>query len=503
MTEPRVSHDDRTQVIFQPGTHVFGRYTLTAKVGEGGMGVVWRAHDEKLKRDVALKFLPEQVRRDPEALRDLMEETRRCLDLTHPNIVRVYDFIEDGTAAAIAMEYVPGQSLSALKAARPTRCFDAADLAPLVRQLCAALEYAHGQAKIVHRDLKPANLLVTDEGVLKIADFGIARSLRETHTRQTGEPRGATGTLMFMGPEQLLNRSAQPTDDVYSLGATLYDLLTGKPPFYAGDLITQIRELPPAPLAAHRAELGNSGAAIPPEWERTILACLAKRAEDRPVSAAVVLAMLGGGTEASARPVRLKTPGPTPKSVPAKPNRAEPKARWPLWLGLGALGVATVVALVFWPRSAEPAKPATTSAPATAVVVPPKAEKQESTIVTPPPATRVQEPAEPALPKFVEIGMTEAQVFRLKGQPHSKLSAGLTSVYHWPDLSVTMKEGKVESFRGIDVQARRADEGARARAEAAKRQAQTTPTRSQRENVVPSATRGSGSQYPAQNPLAG
>ena len=289
--EPFSTED--TELILRPGTCLFGRYALKRILGEGGMGVVWHARDEKLEREVALKVLPDRARRDPEAVRDLKRETRRCLELTHPHIVRVYDFVEDRFSAVIAMEYVPGKSLSAWKAARAEGCFDPADLMPLVRQLCSALDYAHTQAQVVHRDLKPANLLLTAEGMLKVADFGIARSLRETHTRHIHDERGVTGSLGFMGPQQLESKSKpEPADDIYALGATLYDLLTGKPPFFGPDIFNEIRNSAPLPLAERRAALQNHGASIPPEWQRTIFACMAKRAEDRPNSVLEVLARL-------------------------------------------------------------------------------------------------------------------------------------------------------------------------------------------------------------------
>jgi tRNA A-37 threonylcarbamoyl transferase component Bud32 len=372
MSQPPEHDPDRTEPIPQEGRRVFGRYVLLEIVGEGGMGVVWRARDEKLEREVALKFLPERVRRDPEAIRELKRETRRCLELTHPNIVRVYDFVEDKVAAAIAMEYVPGKSLSALKAARPGGCFDAADLLPLLRQICDALDYAHKKARVVHRDLKPANLLVTDKGVLKVADFGIARSLRDTHSRQTGEERGASGTLAFMGPQQLESKGKPaPEDDIYALGATLYDLLTGKPPFFGADIFTEIRVSTPAPLAERRAELENSGAPIPAEWERMVLACLAKRAEARPRSAGAALAMLaepqGSGDTTAKLPVERETvepSGATPVAVggvraqtekPWKIGRSVVRRRrWISWAAgvLVGAAVATVVA-VLWPGGEE------------------------------------------------------------------------------------------------------------------------------------------------------
>ena len=185
----RVDQDEFATVRgLSTGTRLFGRYRLDTVAGRGGMGVVWRAYDERsLDRAVALKLLPEAVAGDPEAIRDLKRETTRCLDLTHPGIVRVrHDFVEADGLAAIAMELVEGESLAKRKAAAPNGCLTLAELQPFVAQLCAALEYAHKDAKVVHRDLKPANVLVTREGRAKMTDFGIARSLTESRTRITG-----------------------------------------------------------------------------------------------------------------------------------------------------------------------------------------------------------------------------------------------------------------------------------------------------------------------------
>ena len=127
---------------------------------------------------------------------------------------------------------------------------------------------------MVHRDLKPANLLVTREGRLKVTDFGIARSLSDTHTRLTGRAGDTSGTLLYMSPQQLMGAHPTVADDIYALGVTLYELLTGKPPFHSGDVTLQIREVTPQPVNARLSALG--GAAVPPEWEETIKACLAK-----------------------------------------------------------------------------------------------------------------------------------------------------------------------------------------------------------------------------------
>jgi formylglycine-generating enzyme required for sulfatase activity len=300
----RANADDYlTRKGLAAGQRVFGRYVLEAVAGRGGMGVVWRARDEELERTVALKFLPEAVAADPEAVRDLKRETKRCLELTHPHIVRVYDFEQEAPLAAIGMEFVAGQSLAKRKAEALGGCLTVEELAPLVAQLCAALDYAHVEAKVVHRDLKPANLLVTGDGKVKVTDFGIARSLTDTQTRLTGRVGATSGTLAYMSPQQVMGQRATPADDIYALGATLYELLTGKPPFYTGDLTQQILQQAPASLAAQRAELEVKGGPVPPAWEETILACLAKEPGNRPQSAGEVARRLGLGGAEGERPI--------------------------------------------------------------------------------------------------------------------------------------------------------------------------------------------------------
>ncbi len=340
----------------------FARYRLKSELGRGGMGVVWRAEDTKLQRDVALKFLPDHVVRDREAMADLAAETRRCLALTHPHIVRVYDLVEDGGRAAISMELVDGPSLAARKLDEPHRCFTVAALRPWVAQLCAALDCAHTKARIVHRDLKPLNLLVNADGELKVVDFGIARSLR-SGTGRHSQPAAASLSLGYAGPQQVLGAPAAVADDIYSLGATLYELLTGKPPFYEGDIVAQLREIVPPSLAARRAALGVSGRDdIPVAWEKTIAACLAKNPADRPASAAEVASRLG------------LAPAGGSAFVPAPALRSGGKL--PIRIAFAALGLAAAGVAAFLLRPAPPA-PAPTTAPlpiaATPVVVAPPA----------------------------------------------------------------------------------------------------------------------------------
>jgi serine/threonine protein kinase/formylglycine-generating enzyme required for sulfatase activity len=277
---------------FAAGHTLFNRYTLEKILGRGGMGIVWLARDAKLERPVALKFLPELMVLDEQAVADLKRETKKSQELRHHHIVSVYDFVSDDQTACIAMEYVDGPTLSALKARKDLNCVEVEELKPWISQLCEALSYAHEKAKVVHRDLKPANLMVNSKGELKVADFGIARSVSDSMSMLT-QARGTSGTLAYMSPQQLNGDKASPLDDIYSLGATIYELTTGKPPFYGGDVTDQIRNKVAPLLTPRRREIDTSCAPIPPEWESTVAACLAKDPAQRPQSVEEVAELLG------------------------------------------------------------------------------------------------------------------------------------------------------------------------------------------------------------------
>ncbi|MDR3403479.1 MAG: serine/threonine protein kinase [Chthoniobacter sp.] len=286
------SSKNEEQSFLRQGRILFGRYRLDQKLGGGGMAVVWLAHDGRLNRPVALKFLSETLFRNVVVREEMKKETRHSLELTHPNIVRIYDFLEDDEATAIAMEYVEGSTLSQLRAARPQRCFEVDELRGWVTELCGALDYAHREAGVVHRDLKPANLLITSRGSVKIADFGLSHQLHHpaTPAGAWGETRG---TLCYMSPQQLAGEIASESDDIYALGATLYELLTGKPPFILGDIASQIRTVTPERMADRRMKLSTTGEAIPEAWEDTVAACLAKHPSGRPSSAREIARFLG------------------------------------------------------------------------------------------------------------------------------------------------------------------------------------------------------------------
>ena len=265
---------ERTQRGVVGGTQLFRRFTLQKVLGRGGMGIVWLARDDRLERLVALKLVSDAVCFDASAQEDLKRETRKSLLLTHPNIVRIFDFMEDERTAAISMEYVDGATLSHLRVQQPSKCFEVEEMVPWVTSLCEALTYAHESVRVIHRDLKPANLMLNSRSELKVTDFGIACSLRDSMNRVS--MHSSSGTLNYMSPQQMLGEDPAPSDDIYALGALLFEVLSGKPPFHGGDVALQVREVTPSTVALRRSKLGVNGAPIPPHWEETIAACLAK-----------------------------------------------------------------------------------------------------------------------------------------------------------------------------------------------------------------------------------
>jgi serine/threonine protein kinase/Tfp pilus assembly protein PilF len=248
------------------------------------MGIVWLARDQELERDVALKFLPDLMVQDRALLDQLKRETKRCLELTHPHIVRIYDFIHDERSGCISMEYIDGETLSNLRAEKEQRVFEPDEIAGWITQLCEALDYAHNRARVIHRDLKPSNLMVNQRGELKVSDFGIARSLRDSVSRLTVE-QGRSGTLIYMSPQQLNGERSTHLDDIYSLGATIYESLTSKPPFYSGNIDRQICERVAPSMTERRKEFDIEPVLVSKVWEDAVAACLAKDPSRRPQSA--------------------------------------------------------------------------------------------------------------------------------------------------------------------------------------------------------------------------
>jgi serine/threonine protein kinase/Flp pilus assembly protein TadD len=316
---------------FASGQKVFGRYTLVKVLGRGGMGIVWLARDEELERDVALKFLPDLMIQDHSVFDQLKRETKRCLELTHPHIVRIHDFVHDERSGCISMEYIDGETLSNLRAEKEQKVFEPDEIAAWTGQLCDGLDYAHNHPKIIHCDLKPANLMVNQRGDLKVADFGIARSLGDSVSRLTME-QGRSGTLIYMSPQQLNGERCTHLDDIYSLGASIYELLTSKPPFYSGNIDRQICERVAPSMTERRKELEIEPALVSKVWEDAVAACLAKDPSQRPQSAAEIAQ-------------RLQLSAAEPRIRRAAAKRSNRKAL--LVGGLATLSVLVLAGLYF------------------------------------------------------------------------------------------------------------------------------------------------------------
>jgi serine/threonine protein kinase len=352
---------DVTLRDFTGGEKLFNRYRLTRTLGRGGMGIVWLARDEELERDVALKFLPQLIIHDRAVLGDLKRETRRSLELTHKNIVRIYDFVHDNTSGCISMEYVDGDTLSNLRADKSQKVFETYELADWISELCDALHYAHDHARIVHRDLKPANLMVNQRGDLKVTDFGIARSLSDSVSKLTMQ-QGKSGTLVYMSPQQLEGERGTPLDDIYSVGASIYELLTSRPPFYSGNLDRQIREKVPPPIMQRRKELEIEGEPIDANWEQVVRACVAKDPKRRPQSVSEIADRLELPLPGTRRTTRSEHTG-------RKQVRKRGATSWGKSLSLGfklvvSVGLVALAAAVAWffvRQSTAPTSPANAS----------------------------------------------------------------------------------------------------------------------------------------------
>ena len=334
----------------QPGK-LFASFELQRELEIGSSGVLWLAHEYNVRREAAqveLKFLPDLIVNNKTAVEELKNEIRRRITLRHPNIFRVYGVVEHKGKVAIQIEYLDGQSLSRLRSARPNQVFEVRDLAIWVTELCGALEHAHKDCGLIGGDIAPRNLIVDAAGKLKLKDFGITNCISDSLSRLTGI-NDRSETLPFLSPQRAAGKEPAITDDVYSLGATIYELLTSKPPFYAGDFGAQLNgEIPPS-MTARRAELGIEGAAIPKSWEETVAACLAKDPVNRPKSALEVAERLKGAADTSGVP-----PAATAKSSP--PVRTSFIRRpWLVKVGiLFFLAIVAVIALLSFHGLTEP-----------------------------------------------------------------------------------------------------------------------------------------------------
>ena len=275
---------------FQPGAS-FGadRFVIETVIGEGGMGVVCRAFDQMLHKTVALKFLSPLIQANDIALESMRNETRKSLDLTHPNIVRIHDFHHfTNDLPFICMEFIDGITMAYLKSEQPEQLFPWEAIEALMPQICSALGYAHGVG-IIHRDLKPANMMLDQNRCLKLADFGLSVAAGDV---DENEAMGTSGTPCYMSPQQLVGVPSVPTDDIYALGATLYELLTSQPPFCQGDILAQVRDDDPPPMSVRLKEFGLENV-IPRHVEKLVMDCLQKDPDLRPQSMVEIAKRIG------------------------------------------------------------------------------------------------------------------------------------------------------------------------------------------------------------------
>jgi eukaryotic-like serine/threonine-protein kinase len=287
------------------------------------MAVVYCARDRELDRDVAIKVLAQHLASDVEFRQRFLRESRLAAGLSHPNVVSVYDGGETDGLPYIVMEYVEGVTLADELARR--RRLSPDEATGLAIQVCAGLEHAHVTG-LVHRDVKPQNLLLRADGVLKIADFGIARAVEGTQLTEAGT---VLGTAVYLSPEQASGEQVSPAADIYSLGAVMYELIAGQPPF------SSEKNLPELVLKKRTGRVPSLRELVPelPEHlDEIVLRCLSPEPSARPPSAAALAQELAGFA-----PDAMTVPFPAATSPV---TRARSRRRlWPLAAAAAALAV--------------------------------------------------------------------------------------------------------------------------------------------------------------------
>ena len=298
-----------------PATAIADRYVLEGLLARGGMGSVYKARDEVLARPVAVKILHPHLSEDAAFLQRFRREAVAAAGLSHPGIVSIYD---TGTDAAdegaerhyIVMEHCAGGTLTELMA--QGGALDPGRAAEIVAAICSSLDFAH-RAGVVHRDVKPDNVLFSDDGTLKVADFGIAKAAYASGDIST--TGSILGTVTYISPEQAAGREPDARSDVYSAGVVLYELLTGRPPFTgATDVATALMHInePPTPVRALKP-------AVPRHLEAAVARALAKDPGDRWASAGEMQKALDGGSPgATAVIARARDAEPRPAPEPPR-----------------------------------------------------------------------------------------------------------------------------------------------------------------------------------------
>jgi serine/threonine protein kinase/DNA-binding CsgD family transcriptional regulator len=263
-----------------PPARLNNRYRLAEWLGEGGMGIVYRAHDEVLDRDVAIKFLLPKHIASAEAGERFMREARAVARLSHPNIMTLFDVGKESDWHYMVLEYIPGQNLRDIAKAHAGP-LPVGEALTAIRSVLEALAYAHAQG-IIHRDIKPENVQRTPDGQIKVTDFGISIARGESRVTETGI---VMGTVHYLAPEVIQGQPPDARSDLYAVGVVLYELLAGHPPFQGDTEALTLSQILHAPIPPLRVE----HPAIPMDVERVVLKLMAKSPAERYPSAEAAL----------------------------------------------------------------------------------------------------------------------------------------------------------------------------------------------------------------------
>ena len=337
----------------QPGAVLAGRYEILQILGEGGMGAVYKARDLELDRLVALKVIRPELAGNPAILQRFKQELILARQVTHRNVIRIYDIGEDLGTKFITMEFVEGQDLHHLLKERGK--FPPKEAAEVMQQVCQALDAAHS-VNVIHRDLKPQNIMRDQQGRILVMDFGLARTAESSGMTQTG---ALVGTIEYMSPEQALGKELDARSDLFTVGLIFYELLTGKMPYKADSAI--------ASLMKRNSEPAVPAAQVDPDVPRDLSAVVSKCLERDPAqryqSAGEIMRALetwlsGGRTGAT-----VALPGPIPKLSASRPWK---------WMLISLFGIALALGMKYARKltgGGEHATQQTASAPVVSVAI--------------------------------------------------------------------------------------------------------------------------------------
>ncbi|HEX9311916.1 MAG TPA: protein kinase [Actinomycetota bacterium] len=322
------------------GQRLAGRYVLEEHVATGGMATVWRARDQVLARTVAVKILRDDLANDPEFRERFRREAIAAARLNHPSIINVFDTGTDEDVVFIVMEFFAGRTLAEVLtgagALDPERVVD------LVSPVLEALGYAHSQG-VIHRDVKPANILVSDDGRVKVTDFGIAKAVVEAGADLT-TTGSMLGTVQYLSPEQVEGSPVDPRSDLYSTGAVTYELLAGRPPFRAETPVaTAMMRLTTNPKPLRDIRPG-----LPRELEATVSRAMSVRPDDRFPSADAMRTALQRWDAAAVTLPRGIPPVPKPlrRRTPPAPRAPRPSSVFRSWMLVPLVVVLLAVAAI-------------------------------------------------------------------------------------------------------------------------------------------------------------